>query len=430
MLAGGETLERYASSRARRELTALLARAPQVAHREHGGAVSDIEVEAVVPGDGLLVKTGEIVPVDGVMLAGLALLDESTLTGESRLVELGPGQLARSGAVNAGPAFRLRATATAADSTYGSLIRLVEEADASKAPTVRLADRYAGQFVLLTLGLAGGTWVVTGSAVRALAVLVAASPCPLLLAAPAAVVAGISRAARHGIIIKDGGALETLARARVALMDKTGTITMGRPRLSRIESFDGANPDELLRVAACLEQVSVHPFAPALLAAAAQRQLPLSLPADTQECLGAGIEGIVDGRRVRVGQLDWVADGAPLTADAHGVARRCRLEGSSAVFVAVDGHVAGALVLDDALRPEAPRAVRALRQAGVEQVLLVTGDHPDVAELVGDAAGVDRVLAEQSPQDKVAAVADARRRGVTVRDGGRRRQRRCRPGPG
>jgi heavy metal translocating P-type ATPase len=420
MLATGEALESYADRRAHRELSALLDRAPRTVTRYEDGVLVDRPVEVVRQGDRLLVKQGAVIPVDGVASTH-AVLDESALTGESRPVERAAGDPIRSGAVNAGGAFDLIATATAEDSTYAGIVRLVEEAERQKAPFVRLADRYAAVFVPITLAIAGGAWAIWGEPLRALSVLVVATPCPLLLAVPIAIVSGISRAAHRGIIVKGGGALETLARAKVLVLDKTGTLTSGVPQLSDIETFSllGFDPrelgaEELLRLAASLDQVSPHVLAAALVRAARERGLELVFPTDVHERHGAGIEGIVDGHRVSLGKASFVSEGAPMPARAREVRRRSMLDGSSCIFVAIDGQVAGALIVDDPIRPDAPRVIRALRRAGIERVIMVTGDHPDVAESVGAALGVDRILSERDPLEKVEALEAEREGGVVV----------------
>ena len=414
MLTGGTALERSAVARARRELTALCAGAPRTAHRRQDGVVVSVPVAEVVAGDQILVKPGEVVPTDGVLLSTHAVLDEAALTGESRPISASAGTPVRSGATNAGSPFELRATAAASDSTYAGIVRLVGAAEASKAPLVRLANRYAGWFLLLTIAMAAAAWLASGDPVRALAVLVVATPCPLILAAPAAIIAGVSRAARHGVIIKGGAPLEALARATVILLDKTGTITSARPRVVSVERFGALSGDEVVRLAASVEQLSVHPLAPAILAEARDRGLALSFPEGAQEELGSGIRGHVAGQHVAVGQLAWVAPGAPGRGDVRSVETRIAVEGSSSVFVTVDGRLEGAFILQDRLRPEAPRVLRDLRKAGVARVYMVTGDRPDVADLVGDAVGVDRVFAERSPQEKVEVVELARRDGVTA----------------
>jgi heavy metal translocating P-type ATPase len=413
MLSGGLTLEAYADGRARRELSALVARAPRTVRRRRGDALETAPVEEVRRGDLLLVGPGEVVPVDGAG-TGPVVLDESALTGESRPVERGAGSLVRSGAVNAGPPFELRAVTTAAESTYAGIVRLVREAEASKAPFERMADRYGLLFLPVAVAVAAGAWLLSGDPVRALAVLVVATPCPLILAAPVALVAGISREARRGLIVKSGGALETLARARVVVLDKTGTLTAGTPRVSDVEAFAARPGDELLRLAASLDQVSAHVFAPAIVAAAAARGLALDFPAGVEERAGAGILGVVAGHRVAVGRAAWAAGGAPLSPAAEALRRRCSIEGTSSVFVAVDGELAGALVLEDPVRGDAPRAIREMRRAGVRRVVVATGDHPDVGALVGAAVGADAVLADQSPAGKVEAVRRERAGGVTV----------------
>ncbi|HEV2951006.1 MAG TPA: heavy metal translocating P-type ATPase, partial [Actinomycetota bacterium] len=410
MLATGEALESYADRRAHRELSDLLERAPRTVSRYEDGALVERPVEDVRRGDRLLVRQGAVIPVDGVATTH-AVLDESALTGESRPVERAAGDPIRSGAVNAGGAFDLIATASAEDSTYAGIVRLVEEAERQKAPFVRLADRYATVFVPLTLVIAGGAWAVSGDPQRALSVLVVATPCPLLLAVPIAIVSGISRAAHRGIIVKGGGALETLARAKVLVLDKTGTLTSGVPRLSDIEIFsypgppaDGSGgelePDEVLRLAASLDQVSPHVLAAALVRAARERGIELMFPTDVHERHGAGIEGIVDGHRGALGKASYVSEGEAMPARAREVRRRSMLDGSSCIFVRIDGRVAGALIVDDPIRPDAPRVIRALRRAGLERVIMVTGDHPDVAESVGAALGVDRILSERDPLEK------------------------------
>jgi len=281
MLATGEALETYAEGRARRELTALLGRAPQNVHRYVTTGLETVPIATVQPGDRLLVRPGEVVPVDGLVRGAPTVLDESALTGESRLVSREDGDPVSSGVVNAGNPFDLQATATADSSTYAGIVRLVEEASRAKAPFVRLADRYALIFVPVALATSGFAWAISGDPVRALAVLVVATPCPLLLAAPIAIVAGISRAARRGIIVKGGGPLETLARARVLLFDKTGTLTAGRPDLASIEAIE-MEPDEVLRLAAALEQASPHVLASAIVQAARKRSLALPIPPDVE----------------------------------------------------------------------------------------------------------------------------------------------------
>lgn len=414
MLATGRALEEYAGHRAERELTALLARAPRVAHRYHNGELETITAGDVAPGDRLLVKPGEVLPADGVVGERGAVLDESTITGEARPVERTEGDRVSSGTVNVGGPFEMRALAGAADSTYAGIVRLVATARTTKAPFVRMADRYAAAFVPIALALAAVAWIVSGDPVRALAVLVVATPCPLLIAAPVAIVAGISRAARRGIIVKGGGALETLARGEQLLFDKTGTLTVGEPVLSRVVPL-GPDVDEpdMVRLAASVDQASSHVFAVAIVKAARRRGLRLEYPSDVVEEHGAGASGTVEGRRVRVGSLRWVCNGMP-SAEAVSLRRRLSRSGGSTVWVAVDDLAVGALVLEDQIRPDSPLTIRRLRREGLRPISMLTGDHPRVAESVGGALGVDRVLAERNPAEKIEAVREATTEGVTI----------------
>ena len=307
MFTGGNVLDEFAQRRAQRELTALLGRTPRTAHREAGDQLAEVPVEAVRAGDRLVVKSGEVLPVDGTLLDAAAVLDELALTGESVPVEQRVGAGLSSGTLNAGAPFRYRADTTAADGTYAGIVRLVQTAQQQKAPFVRLANRWSLVFLAVTLAMAALAWLLSGDAVRSLAVLVVATPCPLILAVPVAIMAGISAAARHGVLIKGGGALETLARARTVMFDKTGTLTTGIARLTAVDSQDGLPPDELLRLAASLEQLSQHVLARAIIAAAACPR-PDRWPFRSRwtKAPATGIEGTVDGRRVRLGGLAWV----------------------------------------------------------------------------------------------------------------------------
>jgi cation transport ATPase len=333
MLATGTALEAHASARARRELTALLQRAPTVVRRVEADALVPVAIDEVRPADLLLVGPGEVVPVDGIVVGGVAELDESALTGEAALVQRAAGDAVASGGVNAGGAFRLRATAAAAESTYAGIVRLVRQAQESHAPLTRVADRFALWFVPLTLGLAAVAGVVARDPVRAVAVLVVATPCPLILAAPVALVGGMSRAARRGIIVKGGAALEALGRADVLLFDKTGTLTAGRARVADIETGDGTDSRQVLRLAASLDQVSTHAFAAPIMQAAGELGLRLTLPSDVHEDAGKGVRGLVDGHRVMVGRPSYVAGNGAVPSWAQRVRRRTAFEGLANVYV-------------------------------------------------------------------------------------------------
>ena len=403
MLATGQLLDARASARARRELSLLVERAPRTARRRVEGGVVEIPVDEVAKGDRILVGTGEVVPVDGRLVSG-GVLDEAALTGESFPVERPAGDEVRSGVVNAGSPIDLVATSVAAQSTYAGVVRLVEQAQASSAPFVRAADRFAIIFVPFTLVLAGAAWALSGDPVRAVAVLVVATPCPLLLAAPIAIMSGLSRAAHIGVVVKGGGALERLAAGRVILFDKTGTLTQGQPALaSVVTASDQIDADEILRLAACLDQVSPHVLASSIVTAAARRGLALQMPQDVQEEHGYGLRGRVGAHEVRVGKAEWIV-GDLQPAWVRQVRRRADLDGSLTVFIALDGVPAGAFLLEDPIRPDAPRMVRALREVGISRVVLVTGDRADIADTVGRIVGVDTVLADCDPADKLAAI--------------------------
>jgi heavy metal translocating P-type ATPase len=412
MLASGRALEAWAAGRARRDLRALLERAPRTARRYAGDTIETVALEAIAVGDLLLVAPGELVPVDGTVAGVPAILDESALTGEPRPVERAVGDLVRSGVVNAGGPFDLRAIASAEDSTYAGIVRLVSEAESSQAPFVRLADRYALWFLAVSLAAAGAAWAIADTA-RAVAVLVVATPCPLILAAPVALVSGLSVAARRGVVVKGGAVLERLARCTTLLIDKTGTLTSGHPSVAAVITAGPLPAGDVLCLAASLDQVSRHVLASAVVGAARQRNCDLVLPDRVEEVPGQGIRGIVAGHRVAVGKAAWVGvTGAPAWAKA--ARRRARLDGALTVFVAADGEPAGVLVLDDPVRPDAGRTVRALRAGGIDRIVMVTGDRAEVAATVGAMIGVDEVLAERAPAEKLDAVRVEHHRAPTI----------------
>lgn len=411
MLATGRALDAAAERRASHDLRALLEHAPRSARRRRGDTVTVVPLSDVAVGDLLVVGPGEVVPADGVVDSGCAVLDESVLTGEPLQVERAAGDPVRSGVVNAGSAFELRATATAEDSTYAGIVRLARQAGAESAPVVRLADRYAAWFLPLSLVLAGLAWLLSGSAARAVAVLVVATPCPLLLAAPVAIASGLSRSSRLGVIIRGGGALETLGRARTLVMDKTGTLTTGRPAVVEIVAALGWAPEEVLRLAASVDQMSPHVLAESIAAEARARNLSLSLPRDVIEEPGRGVTATVEGRRIAVGKPVRPPGEQPW---AVSVQSRARLDGTAVAWLTVEGATAGAVLLRDPLRRDAPRTLRRLRAAGLRRLVMLTGDRREPAQEIGTVLGLDEVGADRTPADKVAAVRDERTREVTV----------------
>lgn len=414
MYAGGNVLEDFAVARAEHDLRSLIDRAPRIAHRRSDSLVADVPIEKVAVGDQILVQAGEIVPVDGFIVSQGAVIDEAALTGEPIPASRQAGELARSGTLNVGDAFEIRASAAASESTYAGIVRMVNAAQMAKSPFIRMADRYALLLLPATLAIAGGAWLMSGDPVRGLAVLVAATPCPLILAAPVAFIAGVARAAKHGILIKGSGPLEALARIRTVMFDKTGTLTVGGARLVAIEVAPGENADEVLRIAASLEQASHHIVAAAILDAARARGLKLGVPSHVRESIGAGVEGVIDGRAVKVGSHQMVHGVRQPEPWAVRALRRAAWRSALSVFVAVEGRIIGAILLADALRRETSRAVQTLRAAGVSRIVMVTGDRADAAETIGAALDLDAVLANREPADKVEAVATERRQSPTV----------------
>jgi heavy metal translocating P-type ATPase len=402
MYAGGQLLESFAEGRARREMTALLGRVAfnAMRYRDHG--LEEVPIAAIGQGDRLLIRKGEIVPVDGHVADGVAILDLSALTGESLPKTLPRGAEVLSGATLVGTPFDLIASRQASESTYAAIVRLVEAAQASKAPMARLADRYAMGFLALTVGIAGAAWLLSGDPIRALAVLVVATPCPLIIAVPVAIISGMSRAARSGALVKDGGALEALARVRTAILDKTGTITSGRPTLSGIRTTNGFQEGEVLRLAASLDQASGHVVATSLIEASTKAGFKLSPPTQITELPGKGIEGTVGGRRVAIGGKSYVlarsSDG-----DVGGLATDIPI-GALRVAVAVDGSLAGFIVLQDKLRSDARATLQSLRNAGIERIVIASGDMDAIVQTVGQTLGVDQILGDLTPEGKVALV--------------------------
>jgi heavy metal translocating P-type ATPase len=412
MYAGGQSLEAYSTGRAGRAMTALLTRQPRTALREEDGGLTEVPLAALVPGDRILVRVGDILPVDGRVAAGRAVLDRSSLTGKALPVTIPANEPVLSGTVNVGQPFTLITERPAAESTYAGIVRLVQAAQARKAPMARLADRYGLAFLVLTLLLAGGAGLATGDPLRALAVLVVATPCPLILAVPVALVSGLSRAAGIGVLIKGGGALEMLAKVRVLVVDKTGTLTHGATRLTSARILGGLDEGEVLGLAASLEQASGHPLARALIEEAVRRGLTLSQPEAVEETPGEGLTGLVEGRPVIVG-------GAHLMR-MHGVPFPSRDEAAgipavaATVLVAVDGAAAAVLAFADPLRADGGNALLELRACGIERVVLATGDRRAVAEALVAGLPVDAVAADLDPTAKTDTVTAARRLGPVM----------------
>ncbi|HEU5437989.1 MAG TPA: heavy metal translocating P-type ATPase [Ktedonobacterales bacterium] len=423
MLSGGVALEAYALRRARSSLSALAERAPREAHLRRPGEESlvSIPADAVEPGMEVVVRAGELVPVDGVVTGGSASVSEADLTGEPLPVRKEHGDLVYSGSLSLDGVLDVRATRRSAESQYAQIVRLVEAAQRRKAPIHRLADRYAVWFTLVTLALAGFAWAWSGNSVYALAVLVVATPCPLILATPIAIMSGIDRAARSGVILKSGAAMEQLGEVDAAVFDKTGTLTLGTPQLLEVRLLSGVfspppDADLYLRLAASVEQFSAHILARAVVAAASERKWPLLPVSDFSEVAGKGVmacvaapsdEGGEHGRvQLAIGNRTYMRLlGISLPPNLLEERERRAAEGQISSLLAMDGRVVGLLVFADVPRPQLAELGPALRTSGIREVVLLTGDGPAAAERVGRLARVDRVIAQSLPDDKVREVA-------------------------
>src|SRR5664279_3059072 len=412
MYAGGQYLESYAERAARREMTALLSRVPRTAMRHRDGQLEEVALDLVVPGDRLLVRQGDVVPVDGTVVEGVAVLDQSARTGESLPAQQHAGEAVLSGSTNVGDAFDLKATRLAAESTYAGVVRLVEAAQRSRAPMSRMADRYAIIFLAVTAALAAAAWALTGDPIRAVAVLVVATPCPLILAVPVAIVAGLSRAAKLGILIKGGKAIETLARVRAMVIDKTGTLTIGEAKIVGSHAAEGVVPDEVLRIAASLDQASKHIIAQTIVAEARSKGLSLAVPSDVVETAGEGLVGRVEGRQVMVGGLHFIA--GKLGVSTLKLLGQERPPGALAAAVAADGKLIGVLILADELRAGTEQLLRTLRGLGIERIVLATGDRHEVANFFAAGLSIDLVRSELTPDQKILVVLSERKNGPVM----------------
>ncbi len=414
MLTGGKALENFAEHRARRELRELLEHAPQKARLLRKGKTLDIPVSELKIGDKILIKAGELVPVDALIIEGAASFDESSLTGESLPSTKQVGDQLISGSVNLDGAVTAKATASAEDSQYQQIIKLVRGASSRQAPFVRLADRYSLPFTFAAYALAVTVWILSGQAIRFLEVIVVATPCPLLLAAPIALISGMSRASKYGIIIKTGSALEKLAEAKVIAFDKTGTLTRGEPTIDTVSSFGSFNEEEVLRLAASLEQNSDHVLARAIVTGARDKQIKLSKTKHTQETPGRGLKAMLQGKEILVGRLSFI--------EAHGVKLPAKFKPDSIkqtpVYVAVNQELAGVITLQDELRPEAQATLESLRAMGLRETLLITGDNQATANTIAERLGINRVYADMLPADKIHVLEQSKRRPlVFVGDG-------------
>ena len=400
MLAGGEALEQYAVRRASSVLHALMARMPQSAHRRQGDVLVTIALDAVAPGDEIVVLPHETCPVDGVVVSGHGAMDESYLTGEPYVIAKAPGSEVLSAAVNGESALTIRASRRARDSRYAEIVEIMRRAESSRPRLRRLADRLGAAYTPLALIVAAGAYLASGSWVRALSVLVVATPCPLILAIPVAIVGAVSLAAKRGIVVRDPAVLERLDSCRTMIFDKTGTLTYGRPALTDVALVGGSSRDAVLALAAGLEAYSKHPLAAPVVEAARQRGLPLEVPDEVSERPGAGLTGRLAGHLVEITGRARLAERRQELADLLPPAA----PGLEAV-VLVDGAAAAVLRFRDEPREESLPFIRHLAgRHGVTKILLVSGDRSAEAEYLAEKVGIRDVRSEQRPEDKVAIV--------------------------
>lgn len=414
MLTGGEALEDYAEHRSKAELDALLKRAPAMAHVLRAKKVIDVPVSQVKVGDRIVVKPGEVVPVDASIVEGSGSFDESSLTGESVPEVKEPGDLLLSGSINIDGAITAKATQTAAHSQYQQIIKLVKSAAASQAPFVRMADRYSIPFTIFAFGLAGAVWAISGDAVRFLEVIVVATPCPLILAAPIAIISGMSRSAKQGIIVRTGSALERLAQVKTIAFDKTGTLTQGKPVVADIITYGKHTKSDVLAYAAALEASSTHVLAHAINEAAGSKKIKVVKARHIRETAGHGLSATIAGKRVLVGRLTLLA--------RHGIALPQKFSTGTikqtVTYVALDDELAGAITFTDEIRPEAKTTLEQLKQLGIQRFVMVTGDNKATAVSVAKKLGIHEVHSEALPADKLQAIEHIKARPVAfVGDG-------------
>ncbi len=401
MLTGGEALEDYAEYRAKSELHGLLDKAPQTATILRGRKSVVMTVHQVQTGNKLLIKPGEVVPVDAVILEGSGSFDEAALTGESVPADKQVGDELLSGSINLDGAITARCVRVAKNSQYEQIIALVRAASNSQAPFVRLADRYSIPFTLISYAIAGSVWYITGDPKRFLEVIVVATPCPLLLAAPIAIISGMSRSAKHGVIVKTGGALERLAQAKTIAFDKTGTLTMGQLQVNTVSALKPFSNDEVLAAAASLEQHSNHVVAQAIVQAAADRMLKVSKVKQLKETAGQGLAATYNGREVFVGRVSFLESNGVKV-----VSMPTKTSDKTVTYVAIDGKPAGVISFTDTVRSESKATLLVLRKLGYKHIRMMTGDNLANAKVVAAAVGIDtkHIIADALPADKLHAL--------------------------
>ena len=389
MLVGGESLEDYAAHRASRELHKLLENSPTFAHKKVGDSYEDTPIDAIEIDDVFLVKASEVVPIDGVVLEGDSWFDESSLTGESEPVTKAIGDDVLSGSINGETAVLIQASKKASDSQYQKIVQLVKESEATPAQFVRLADRYAVPFTIVSLLIAGAAWLISGDMTRFAEVLVVASPCPLILAAPIAFVGGMSRSSSNGLLVKNGTTIEKLSLAKTVAFDKTGTLTTGILQVKSItpEKTEHSE-DDLLQIAAALEIGSNHILAKSLVKLATEKDLALLAVADLRESTGLGLSGVIDNKTYRIGRANFA------NAEDEKV-------NGTAVFISEDDVFIGKILFEDKIRPESQHVIERLKAQDVQHILMLTGDNQKTAELVAGELGITEMHAGLMPSEKI-----------------------------
>lgn len=390
MLTGGDSLEDYAAGQAGKELKTLLDNTPQIAHKVVRDGLKDIHVDDVAIGDIILVKPGEVVPVDGTIVEGVSSFDESSLTGESKPIEKQVNDTVMSGSINGDVSIKFKVTKVAADSQYQTIVKLVKESESKPANFVRLADRYAVPFTIVAYVIGGIAWYVSKDPVRFAQVLVVASPCPLILAAPIALVAGMSRSSRHGVVVKTGTTIEKLSDAKSIAFDKTGTLTEGSLNVSTVTSVnDHISKDQLVQLAASVEQESIHILARSLVQYAHDNQLNLKDVSSTKEVTGQGVQGTIDDHLIKVGKASYVSKKTVASSD------------KTMIYVSIDDEYVGSIEFEDIVRPESKSTIASLRKLGLNPILMITGDSEAIAQHIGREVGITDIHAKCLPQEKI-----------------------------
>jgi heavy metal translocating P-type ATPase len=414
MLTGGEALEDYAENRAKSELKNLLDNKPKIAHLIKGDETVDIKVSLIKIGDKLSILPGEIVPVDCEITEGDSSFDEASITGESLPVDKAAGEQVLSGSINIEGSLVVKALRSVEDSQYEQIIKLVRSASSTESPFVRLADRYSVPFTVIAYVIAGSAWYISGHAIRFLEVIVVATPCPLLLAAPIALISGMSRAAKYGIIVKNGSALEKMAESRTIAFDKTGTLTNGVIKIEAVKTFGTSSTETVLSLAASIEKNSNHILGKAIVSYADLKNIKYKAAKQVKELAGHGLSGRVQGKQIYIGRLNLMEDNdisMPKGFKSEDIK-------TTASYVAVDGHLAAIISFGDEVRPEAKGMLKRLKNVGIKHILMVTGDNKITAQMIAKKLGISEVKADCLPADKMRAIEEIKERPVVfVGDG-------------